>query len=157
MLGRPHPALELMKLHRAKIIVLCLVALMLLGAAKLFLPPGPLFSWQERRAVKRVLAADPQQLLVAGRLMLQQRPGFTGTLPPSSPDIPAVIRKLDPAYISFTTNSVAIDFGHPANPFGIVVFAPGEKGQGRHEWISGLWLFHDGQLHSGNLPAKVQP
>jgi hypothetical protein len=145
-----------MRHHLAKIITLSLVVLILLVLAKTFLPPGPLFAWQERRAVKRVLAADPQQLLSAGQTLLQKHPGFTGTIPPSSPDIPHAIRKLDPAYISFTTNSVSIDFGHPANPFGIVVFAHGEKGHGRHEWITGLWLFHDGQLHSGNLPATTR-
>lgn len=145
-----------MKLHLAKITVLCVVIFMLFGAAKLFLSPGPIFSWQERRAVKRVLAADPQQLLEAGQTLLQKHPGFTGTIPSSSPAIPDVIRKLDPAYISFTTNSVAIDFGHPANPFGIVVFAPGEKGHGRHEWINGLWLFDDGQLQNVALPASMK-
>ena len=144
-----------MKRNLPKIISLILVFGALITAYN-FLPLPDFYRWQQKRMVKRVLAADPQELLSAGRLMLQQRPGFVGHIEPSSPEIPAAIRKLGPTHVSFYTNSVAIDFSDVFNPFGISVYSPGTKGEGRHEWISGLWLYDDGQLHGVVLPKPAE-
>jgi hypothetical protein len=125
----------------------------------------PSYEWQQERMVKRVLGANPQQLLSAGRQLLEARPGYVGEISTSSAEIPAVIRKLKPTLISIRTNSVEVDFSDPANPFGIIIFAAGAEGRGRHKWIDGLWLYDDGQLEkfrlqSGslkeNLPVRVE-
>jgi hypothetical protein len=104
------------------------------------------YFWQQKRMVKRVLAANPEQLLSAGRQLLGTRPSYVGEISPSAAEIPGVIRRLKPTRISFTTNSVWIDFSDVSNPFGIAVYAAGADGRGAHKWIDGLWLYDDGQL-----------
>jgi len=146
-----------MKRNLPKIIGLILILGALITAYN-FLPPLPVYQWQQKRMVNRVLSANPEELLQAGRLMLQQHPGFVGYLDPSSSEIPAAIRKLGPTRISFRTNHVAVDFSDVFNPFGIFVYSPGEngEGQGRHEWINGLWLYDDGQLHDVVFPKLAE-
>jgi hypothetical protein len=110
------------------------------------------YAWQQKRMVKRVLAADPAQLLSAGRTLIASRPGFVGEISPSATEIPGVIRRLKPTRVSFTTNSVWIDFSDVFNPFGIAVYAAGADSRGPHKWIDGLWLYDDGQLEGIGQP-----
>ena len=113
------------------------------------------YQWQQERMVKRVLAADPTDLVSAGRTLLSAKPGFVGKISPSSSDVPAAIRRLKPTLISLTTNSAAVDFSDVCNPFGIVVYQLGASpppaskfGRGPRKWIDGLWLYDDGQLET---------
>jgi|GEM_PF-1748015 hypothetical protein len=113
------------------------------------------YFWQQKRMMKRVLAADPAQLLSAGRALLESRPGFIGEVSPSSPDVPSAIRRLKPTLISVSTNSLGVDFSDAFNPFGIIVYAAGANppvepkyGRGPHRWIDGLWVYDDGQLET---------
>jgi hypothetical protein len=101
------------------------------------------------------LAADPAELLTAGRALLASRPGFVGKVSPSSSEIPKAIRRLKPRRISMSTNSVGVDFSDVSNPFGIIVYAVGvnppsepKSGRGPRKWIDGLWLYDDGQLEN---------
>ena len=102
---------------------------------------------QQRRMVDRVLAANPNELLMAGRQMLERHPNFVGELSPNSQEIPDAIRQLNPTRITFHTNRVSVDFSDAFNPFGIVVLRAGTNGVGMHKWIDGLWVYDDGQLH----------
>jgi hypothetical protein len=113
------------------------------------------YAWQQQRMVKRVLAADPAELLRAGRTLIASRPGFVGEINPSSPDVPRAIRRLKPAVISFSTNSLGVDFSDVFNPFGIIIYAAGvnppaepKSGRGPRRWIDGLWVYDDGQLET---------
>ena len=130
----------------AAVAVLALVVLLELMDSSAF------YAWQQKRMVKRVLAADPEQLLSAGRQLLHGRAGFVGEISPSAPEIPPVIRRLKPTRVSISTNSVWVDFSDVFNPFGIVVYAAEADGRGPHKWIDGLWLYDDGQLEGIGQP-----
>jgi hypothetical protein len=114
---------------------------------------SPFYHWQQKQMVKRILAADPEQLLSAGRTLLARRPGFDGEISPSSPEIPIAICRLKPTKVSMSANALGVDFSDASNPFGIIVYAAGvhppvkvNTGIGPREWIDGLWLYDDGQL-----------
>lgn len=129
--------------------VLVLGAVILSGVAFLeSLGVPPFYAWQQKRMVRSVLAANPEQLLSAGRELLGRRQGYVGEISCSAPEIPYAIRRLGPTRVSFNTNSVWVDFSDVFNPFGVVVFTaePQNEGQGLHKWIAGLWLYDDGQL-----------
>ena len=105
--------------------------------------------------VRRVLAADPGELLSAGRTLIADRQGFVGEISTSSPDVPRVISRLKPTRISMSANRLGVDFGDVANPFGIIVYAIGvnppavdKSRRGPRKWIDGLWLYDDGQLEN---------
>ena len=111
------------------------------------------YHWQQKQMVQRVLAADPAQVLSAGRIVLARRPGFDGEIRPSSPEIPDAIRRLKPTKVSMSANVLGVDFSDASNPFGIIVYAAGVNppaepitGAGPRKWIDGLWLYDDGQL-----------
>lgn len=113
------------------------------------------YAWQQERMVTRVLAANPAELLSAGRTLITRRQGFTGELSASSSDIPSPIRRLKPTRISMSAGRLGVDFGDVANPFGIIVYAAGvnppavDKSRvGPRKWIDGLWLYDDGQLET---------
>ena len=117
------------------------------------------YAWQQKRMVKRVLAADPKELVSAGRALLASRAGFVGEISPSSRDIPRGIRSLKPTRVSLSTNSLGVDFSDLFNPFGIIIYAAGanpppppKSGIGPRKWIDGLWLYHDGQLEGIGQP-----
>lgn len=142
-----------------KRVALIILSVLLLGAVVLagvsfleFLGVPPFYAWQQKRMVKRVLAADPEQLLIAGRQLLHSRAGFSGEISTSAPEIPPAIRRLKPTRVSISTNSVWIDFSDVFNPFGIAVYAAGTDGSGPHKWIDGLWVYDDGQLEGIGQP-----
>jgi hypothetical protein len=142
----------------AAVAVLALVALLEITDSSAF------YGWQQKRMVKCVLAADPEQLLSAGRQLLHSRAGFVGEISPSAPEIATAIRRLKPTRVSILTNSVWVDFSDVSNPFGIAVYAAGAEGKGPHKWIDGLWLYDDGQLEgigqphgSANRSQRVSP
>jgi hypothetical protein len=119
------------------------------------LDSNAVYAWRQERMVKRVLAADPAELLSAGRTLLASRPGFVGKITPSSPDVPSAIRRLKPTLISMSTNSLGVDFSDVSNPFGIIVYPAGvnppaepKSGIGPFKWIDGVWLHDDGQLET---------
>jgi len=130
------------------------------------------YSWQQERMVKRVLAADPAELLNSGRALIASRAGFVGEIHPASPDVPRAIRKLKPARLSISTNVLAVDFSDVSNPFGMIVYAAGvnppaepKSGLGPRQWIDGLWIYDDGHLEkfslkvgaaNGSQPAQRQ-
>lgn len=116
---------------------------------------GPIYRWQQKRMVERVLAANPEVLRTAGRALLASRVGFVGEISPLSPDVPMPIRKLKPTRIELSTNSLGVDFSDVFNPFGIIVYATGQNppakpkfGRGPTCWIDGLWVYDDGQLET---------
>ncbi len=113
------------------------------------------YAWQQKRMVRRVLAADPAELVSAGRALIAGRTGFVGEIDPSSPDVPPSIRRQKPTLMSVSTNSLGVDFSDVSNPFGIIVYAAGvnpptvrKSGIGPREWIDGLWIYDDGQLEN---------
>lgn len=117
------------------------------------------YAWQQARMVKRVLAAEPEELVSAGRALLASRAGFVGKISPASRDIPRDIRRLKPTRVFVSTNSLGVDFSDVFNPFGIIVYAAGanpppppKSGIGPRKWIDGLWLYHDGQLEGIGQP-----
>lgn len=134
------------------------ILLLLLGtsvATLSVLDSGPFYRWQQRRMVERVLAADPEALLTAGRMLLASRAGYAGQISPSSPDVPMPIRRLKPTLIRISTNALGVDFSDAFNPFGIIVYATGQRppaeprfGRGPTRWIDGLWVYDDGQLET---------
>jgi hypothetical protein len=135
--------------------VILLAAVGAVIAAVSVLDSSAFYEWQQERMVKRVLAADPQELLDAGRAFIASRQGFTGKISPSSPDVPKAIRRLEPTLISVSTNSLGVDFSDVSNPFGIIIYAAGanppakpKSGIGPRKWIDGLWLYDDGQLEN---------
>jgi len=132
----------------AIIAIATVVALLLLNHSE---SPEYYFK-QQQRMVERVLAANPNELLLAGREMLERRPNYVGEINPAAHEIPVAIRKLKPTRIFFQTNSVSVDFSDAFNPFGIVVVRTGMEGGSMVKWIDGLWLFHDGQLHNRLKP-----
>jgi hypothetical protein len=125
------------------------------------------YHWQQERMVKRVLTAEPRDLLSAGRVLIQSRQGFIGEIDPSSHEIPIAIRKLTPTRVTFSKRGIIVDFSDLANPFGIVVFKAGvvpptnwTSGPYPLQWIDGLWLYDDGQLgkypqHSKHLKRSM--
>ena len=126
------------------------------------LDSNAVYAWRQERMVKRVLAADPAELLSAGRTLIASRPGLVGKITPSSPDVPSAIRRLKPTLISMSRDSLGVDFGDVYNPFGIIVYAAGvnppaepKSGIAPRKWIDGLWLYHDGQLetYGATFPA----
>ena len=132
-----------------------LVVLGTLVATLSVVDSGPFYAWRQKRMVERVLAADPSELLSAGRALIASRPGFVGEISPSSPDVPRAIRRLKPTLISVSTNSLGVDFSDVSNPFGIIVYAAGvgppaepKFGRGPRRWIDGIWVYDDGQLET---------
>ncbi len=124
-------------------------------AALWLLDSSAFYEWQQKRMVKRVLVADPAELLSVGRALLASRPGFVGEIRSSSPDVPIAIRRLKPSHISMSTNSLGVDFSDLFNPFGIIVYAVGvnapaepKSGIGPRKWIDGLSIYDDGQLEN---------
>ncbi len=138
---------------RFRITVIVMTATIALAGLLETLDSPAFYAWQQERMVKRVLAANPQELLAAGRTMIANRPGFTGQINPASRNIPKAIRQLKPTCISVSTISLGIDFSDVPNPFGIIIYAAGapppampKTGIGPRQWIEGLWLYDDGQL-----------
>lgn len=142
---------------RKAVVLLAIVGVFVVTLA--VLDSSAYYDWQQKRMVKRVLAAEPEALLSAGRAFLANRSGFIGEIDPSSLDVPAAIRKLKPTLISMNTNSLGVDFSDVSNPFGIIVYAAGvnppvkpKSGIGPRKWIDGLWLHDDGQLEGIGRP-----
>ena len=73
------------------------------------LDSNAVYAWRQERMVKRVLAADPAELLSAGRTLIASRPGLVGKITPSPPDVPSAIRRLKPteAYAHFYVHEFA--------------------------------------------------
>lgn len=147
-----------MKLSTRAAVILIAVMGVLIAAVSV-LDSSSFYAWQQKRMVKRVLAADPAQLLSAGRELITSRSGFAGEISPSSPDVPEAIRRLKPTLITISTNAVGVDFSDVYNPFGIIVYAAGvspppapKNGRGPRQWIDGLWLYDDGQLEAYGRP-----
>ena len=135
--------------------VLLLAIVATLVATLSMLDSSAFYAWRQERMVKRVLAADPAELMAAGRTLIASRPGFVGQISASSPDVPSAIRRLKPTLISLSTNSLGVDFSDVFNPFGIIVYAAGVNppavpkfGRGPRRWIDGLWVYDDGQLET---------
>lgn len=113
------------------------------------------YVWQQKRMVRRVLAANPIELRDAGRTFLVSRQEVVGSISLSSSDVPKTIRRLKPTFISVSTNSLGVDFSDAANPFGLMIYAVGvnpppktKSGIGFRKWIDGVWLYDDGQLEN---------
>jgi hypothetical protein len=139
--------------NRNAVIVLALAGVLVV--AVWLLDSSALYAWRQERMVKRVMAADPRELLSAGRELIASRQGRAGKISPLSSDVPKAIRRLKPTLISVSTNSLAVDFSDVSNPFGIIIHAVGldppakpKSGFGPREWIKGLWLYDDGQLEN---------
>jgi hypothetical protein len=125
-----------------------------------FFEPIFYYRWKQERMVKRVMGANPEQLLSATRQLLQSQPGFVGDMSPSAAGVPGAIRRLRPTKISIGTNAVRVEFSDVFNPFGIIVYAAGvnpppapQYGRGPREWIDGLWVYDDGQLETYRQPV----
>jgi hypothetical protein len=122
------------------------------GVLELIEPPF-YYDWKQERMVRRVMTANPEELLSAARELLRSQPGLTGHVNPSALRVPRALRKLRPTEIWFFTNAVSVDFSDVANPFGITAYAIGAKppppsdyGIPPRQWIEGLWVHDDGQL-----------
>ena len=122
------------------------------GVLELFEPTFYYF-WKQERMVRRVMAANPAELLSASRELLRSRPGLTGHVSPSALDLPRQLRKLGPTEIWFFTNAVSVDFSDVFNPFGITAYEvgaepppPTQYGVPPRQWIEGLYVYDDGQL-----------
>jgi hypothetical protein len=140
---------------RASVALLIIVGALV--AAVSLMESSSYYEWQQKRMVQRVLAADPDELLKAGRQLLATRPGYVGKITRSSQDIPSPIRRLKPRQLFLGRDSVYMEFSDIANPFGLIAFTPGADvskvlGHGSHQWIEGLWLFDDGQLERYGQP-----
>jgi hypothetical protein len=146
--------------HRALCIRSLLAAAMAVPAAVIVLEitePPFYYAWKQQRMVQHVLKTNPVALRQAGRELLDGRPRFLGEIDPKSASVPDVLRRLKPTRITFWQDAVYVDFSDLFNPFGIAVSVPGHRGHpqhGRHEWISGLWLFDDGQLERTKQPWR---
>src|SRR5687768_15715718 len=92
-----------MTLSTRKAVILC-TFVGALCATLWVLDSSAFYQWRQERMVKRVLAANPAELLGAGRTLLASRPGFVGKISPSSPDVPSAIRRLKPTLISISWN-----------------------------------------------------
>lgn len=143
------------------------VLILAFSVLELIEPPFYYF-WKQERMVRRVMSANPDQLLSAARELLRSRPGFTGRVEPSAVDVPRGLRKLHPTGICFSTNSISVDFGDVFNPFGITAYAIGAEppppphyGVPPRQWIEGLYVFDDGQLqtygHQVGAANRSQP
>jgi hypothetical protein len=135
------------------------------------LEPTFYYEWKQERMVRRVMTANPEQLLSAARELLRSRPGLTGPVKPSALDLPRALRKLSPTRVWFLTNAVYVDFSDVFNPFGITAYAigakpppPGQYGVPPRQWIEGLYVYSDGQLErygqqvgAANRSQSVRP
>lgn len=144
---------------RTKAVIAVILGVAAVGAVILtfgfleLMEPTFYYDWKQERMVRRVMSADPEQLLSAARELLRSRPGFTGHVNPDAVDVPRVLRKLRPTEIWFFTNAVSVEFSDVANPFAITAYATGAKPPGPtqygvppRQWIEGLWVSDDGQL-----------
>ncbi len=120
------------------------------------------YMWRQERMVKRVLAADPHELLSSGRALIAGRQGVGGRVSLSSSSVPETIRRLKPTLISTGTNWLSVDFSDVSNPFGFIIYADGvpppprpKSGIGPRKWIDGLWLYNDGQLETYGLEIRA--
>jgi hypothetical protein len=52
------------------------------------------YDWKQQRMVRRVMAANPEQVSNAARELLSSRRGFTGHINPSALDLPTAIRAI---------------------------------------------------------------
>jgi hypothetical protein len=138
--------------------VILLVTVGAVVAAISLLESSSYYEWQQKRMVRAVLAANPDELLRAGRMLLANRSGYVGEMSSSSRDIPPPIRRLQPKRVLLKSDSVWVEFSDICNPFAFTVFTPAADasktvGYGWHKWIDGLWIFDDGQLEKFGQPG----